>query len=117
MRLLFVLIALFLHFSLQGGESPKKMYLQALDEQVAVAEQKAAFYLSRMQFSSKASAQFEQANTMLEVKKSLAARFKKSKAIETASVRWMLLEIMKKENIQESDLAALQSHVNEVLGR
>lgn len=121
MRILILLLVLCIEWTALEGregrlEEQKRAYFKALEEQVVIAETRAASYLSKMQHNPQVSKQFKEANLMVQVKKSLLARFRKSKSIDSPAVRWQLLEVMKKENITEEDLTTLQQRVNAVVG-
>jgi len=57
--------------------------------------------------------QLEGAITDLDVKKTLVSKFQSSPSLKSPKVRQVLMQILGKDFIQESDLAALQAVVNE----
>lgn len=57
--------------------------------------------------------QLEGAITDLDVKKTLVSKFQSSPSLKSPKVRQVLMQILGKDFIQESDLAALQAIVNE----
>lgn len=122
MRFVIYISFLLLVFSVADAKPIKvdpqrELFFRQLDDAIVYSQKRASVYLNKLQYNPRAGREFEQAQRMVEVKKSLVSHFKKSRALEDSTVRTMLLEIVQKETITEEDLTDLQAYVNEVLGR
>lgn len=97
--------------------SQMQSYQQQLFDEVKKQEQFVAYLQNEMARTDTVkmgadTARYENAVTMLDVKRSLVSNFIGTQSLQSQAVRNMLLSILKQELIQPSDLAALQNLVN-----